>query len=644
MGTGRGRDGWAPVAVAGVAAAGAAPAVLAAAQVTSPWALGGAALGAAAVTAVGGVWQERHRRGAARREELETRLRDGVLLLPGGRVPRVRDLDDPIALGTHPSIAGEGREGRVPAYVPRDADAAVRERLAAGGFVLLLGDSAAGKSRTAYEAVRAALPDHLLLAPHDREGLAAAVERAVRREAAVLWLGDLERFLGGGGLTRGAIARVTDAGGVILATLRGAEHERLTGGGDAHAVREVRRILALAHVVRLSRIFSAAERERAAAAGDPRITAALRRAGEHGLAEHLAAGPELREDLESGWDAGARPRGAALVEAAIDCRRAGFAGPLPRALLEELHERYLGSRGGARLRPETPEEAWEWATRPRTAGTGLLDPADGGFTVSDYLVDARQKAAGPHARVAGLVARAAVAHAARAADADSIADTAARQGRYELAARAYGRAAELGAVARGRTHPRTLRSRQNLANMLNRTGRTEEAEREIREVLRLRTESLGPEHPRTLSSRHHLARVLRDSRRYAEAEREFREVLGARSRVLGPAHPDTLATRHNLARVLQRTGRLAEAERETREILLLRADLLGPGHPDTLSTRHNLARILRDTGRAEEAERELTDIVALRTAALGPAHPQTRAARRHLARLRKPPGGAPPPP
>lgn len=36
--------------------------------------------------------------------------------------------------------------------MPRDIDDGLRERLAAGGFVLLGGDSTAGKSRAAFEA------------------------------------------------------------------------------------------------------------------------------------------------------------------------------------------------------------------------------------------------------------------------------------------------------------------------------------------------------------------------------------------------------------------------------------------------------------------------------------------------------------
>ncbi|MGA5506873.1 hypothetical protein [Streptomyces umbrinus] len=121
---------------------------------------------------------------------------------------------------------------RVPVYVPCDIDGALRERLARGGVVLLVGDSTAGKSRAAYEAMIATLPDHVLIAPQGRSAVAAALAQASEVRRCVLWLNDLERYLGTDGLTRTGIARVLGGAGhhrVILATLRAAEQARLTG-------------------------------------------------------------------------------------------------------------------------------------------------------------------------------------------------------------------------------------------------------------------------------------------------------------------------------------------------------------------------------------------------------------------------------
>jgi hypothetical protein len=125
------------------------PGVLAAAGVRNPWALGGATAVAGVVVAFGAVWQERYKRLAQRRDEQAFRIEDGCLVLPGGRLPRVRDIADPVLLGVHNAapvtVPAGGEEAsppageHVPAYVPRDVDGGLRERLAAGGFVLLVG-------------------------------------------------------------------------------------------------------------------------------------------------------------------------------------------------------------------------------------------------------------------------------------------------------------------------------------------------------------------------------------------------------------------------------------------------------------------------------------------------------------------------
>lgn len=81
-------------------------------------------------------------------------------------------------------------------------------------------------------------------------------------------------------------------------------------------------------------------------------------------------------------------RAAALIAVAIDLRRAGFAAPLPTALLEQTHAFYLEERGGARLNPESEEQAWQWATRITDSGIAPLHTADGEtYEVFDYLVD-----------------------------------------------------------------------------------------------------------------------------------------------------------------------------------------------------------------------------------------------------------------
>ncbi len=438
------------------------PAVLAAARVKNPWVLGGAAAVAGVVVGFGAVGQERYRRLIQRRDEQVFATEDGCLVLANGRLPKVRDITDPVLLGVHkaaPAVVaacegGGARRARehAPAYVGRGIDEELRERVAEGGFVLLAGDSTAGKTRAAFEAMTATVADHVLICPASREAIAAAVGRAAQARQCVLWLDDLESYLGIGGLTAAQVGRLASRDRhhrVIIATLRAAEQARiLTGGasGDEtprQALRESRQVLEQAHLIRVSRMFNSLELERARACDwDPRIAEALAHSGAYGIAEYLAAGPELLRDWEDAHDSSAGPntRGAALVAAAIDIRRAGHTSPIPRGLLDQVHELYLDDPGHVRNPREPPADAWAWATRQRRATTALLQPAaDDCVEVFDYLVDTIERRTPPGGHVPEAVVRAAV-DSGDPADVDSLATMAYAQGRYALAEHAYRRA------------------------------------------------------------------------------------------------------------------------------------------------------------------------------------------------------------
>ncbi|MGI8336001.1 tetratricopeptide repeat protein [Actinomadura scrupuli] len=632
--------------------------MLSAFKVTNAWAVSGASLGVAVLGAgVTAAWQEQYKKAAQRRDEQELQIEGGCLVLPGGKLPRVSEVTDPIRLGVHPAMpaiavspedAGRQAAERVPVYVPRDIDEQLREHVARGGFVLLVGDSTAGKSRAAYEAMTA-LPDHVLIAPNDRTALPAAIAEAVTTRRCVLWLNDLENFLGANGLTRAHVMRVLageSSHRVILATLRAAEEDRFTSepaseDGGRQSRKDAREALEQAYRISLPRLFSPAEQDRARARDwDPRISDALTRADEYGIAEYLAAAPELLRDWENAWSPNtdphtpSHPRAAALIAAAIDVRRAGHTSSVSRALLETVHTAYLNERGGGRLRPESIEEAWAWATQPRRATTALLLPHDDGLRIQvfDYLVDSvqRRSAAGDH--VPEPLIRAVLADC-RPDDANNIADTARDQGRYSIAEAACRMVYRKRATSLGAEHPQTLTSRNNLATALQSLGRFKEAAAESQAVLEAQTRVLGVEHPDTLTTQHEVARIAMNLGRYAEAEQVFREVLAMRERVLGVEHPDTLTTRHEVARMAGILGRYAEAERGYREVLAMRERVLGIEHPDTLVARHQVARAAGNLGRHSEAEQGYREVLAMRERVLGVEHPDTLTTRHEVARM-----------
>jgi hypothetical protein len=125
---------------------------------------------------------------------------------------------DPRRLGVHAAISVPGMADEVPPkYVPRDVDAAehgVRAKVAAaaerGGFVLLVGGSSVGKTRTAVETVTALLPKWWLVHP-DGPAEVAALARAPSSRT-VVWLDELQRYLDGEhGLTGGVVRALLNA-------------------------------------------------------------------------------------------------------------------------------------------------------------------------------------------------------------------------------------------------------------------------------------------------------------------------------------------------------------------------------------------------------------------------------------------------
>ncbi|MGW0842024.1 hypothetical protein ACWD26_17985 [Streptomyces sp. NPDC002787] len=324
------------------------------------------------------------------------------------------------AAGAHRARPGEdGTE--LPPYVRRDVDDELRDRVRTaaehGGLVLVLGDSTAGKTRAAFEAVRQVLPDHRVIVPPSRSAHLKAAPDAVERAGVpcLVWLDDLERHLGPDGLEADVLDELVALGVPVIATMRRKECAKFyapgDGDGGSHPLADLAdlgdRVLRRASVIELGRLWSTAELERAGACDDSRIADAVAHHGPHGIAEYLAAGPVLLRDWRQARTSIGHARGAALVAAAVDLARSGLRGPYPRELLAELHEHHLTAAGGAVLRPEPLEAAFEWAAHVRYGVTSLLMPADGDRWVAfDYLLDHSG------APVQDAVWEAALAHAA----------------------------------------------------------------------------------------------------------------------------------------------------------------------------------------------------------------------------------------
>jgi TPR repeat protein len=305
---------------------------------------------------------------------------------------------DPLDLGVHRAPIGQG--SAVPPYVERDVAEEVRDKLARvcrrGGLVMLVGDSTAGKTRLAYEALLKVAPSHRLFRPHGRNEIGDSLVTLIsHRQECVLWLDDLEQYIGRDGLTPAMVTHLKRAGVAMVATIRGEQYRRFLQEPtarmhqDGHSVPDFQKIIDQSHSIMVSRLWSSQEIALAERTEDFRVLEAVRHASSFGVSEYLAAGPSLLDEWSVAWGAEANPRGASLIAAAVDCARAGINVSVPRDLLVELRRIYLDRAGGELLRPEGLDQAFSWATRRRFGVASLLIPVNAGsnYRAFDYLVD-----------------------------------------------------------------------------------------------------------------------------------------------------------------------------------------------------------------------------------------------------------------
>jgi hypothetical protein len=135
-------------------------------------------------------------------------------------------------------------------YVPRSVDDPLERALAKNGFVLLIGEARAGKSRSAYEAVLRRLPQQKLLVPYGGEALPSIIgDSALRSEDAVWWLDDLGRFLPS--LDGPCLSELLNGSHVVVASVRAETWDALLKA-DGDAGEQARNLLAAAFTVHMA--------------------------------------------------------------------------------------------------------------------------------------------------------------------------------------------------------------------------------------------------------------------------------------------------------------------------------------------------------------------------------------------------------
>jgi len=309
-----------------------------------------------------------------------------------GRPPRIVDVD-PWKVGVVQSslTAEQGLDS----YLSRDRDRDLLDALGEGHFVLVVGDSGAGKSRAAFEGSKKRFPERGFVMPERAESLREVLALADPPDlaGAIIWLDDLERYLGPDGLSHNVLDALDrfEPPAVVVATMRSAEYERLEG--DRQTSRSLRAIVERARLIRLDTHLSVAELE--ALQGRGADAAAIEAITQEGLGPYIVSGPRLLDRLQNG--AATCPEGEAVARAALDWRRAGAFESVPEPALRALFEFCLPKHLDA---DDTAfERGLKWAREPLAGATSLIKLSDREptrrFVGLDYLVDKLETEATP---------------------------------------------------------------------------------------------------------------------------------------------------------------------------------------------------------------------------------------------------------
>ena len=111
-------------------------------------------------------------------------------------------------------------------YIRRDAEGEARSHLEAGQPLLLVGSSMVGKTRMAVSFIRGMFADRTLVMPDSMSALASLDAADVELRGAVIFLDDVNRLVGAGGITDGTLLRLGAAGNVIVASIGAADYDR----------------------------------------------------------------------------------------------------------------------------------------------------------------------------------------------------------------------------------------------------------------------------------------------------------------------------------------------------------------------------------------------------------------------------------
>lgn len=286
-----------------------------------------------------------------------------------------------------------------PPYVPRELDVRLDKELgtAGGKFIVLLGASKAGKSRTAFEALVRNCSDLWLVIPDKFRDLREILERyedlVTENGHAVLWLDNLHVYLNSETISPGTLQRLIRKHGlVVVATMWDDEYRKimeLRSSADSlknlssEIYQSAQNVLAHAIIIRLESSMTAAELEAAKSAYPHMLFGP-------GIGESFVARERLIDRFTNGT-----LELKAIMNAAIDLRRTGVSQAVSVQILADLFKSYYRQEDPGAWMPGKEweklfEEGLSLAIKPigryqRLLNRDFNDTSDA-FTAYDPLV------------------------------------------------------------------------------------------------------------------------------------------------------------------------------------------------------------------------------------------------------------------
>ena len=151
---------------------------------------------------------------AQRRQEVGRAARTGLQGITGvsrSQLPSARAAD--LEARVHQTVLP------IP-YIHRDEEDAIRSHLAGGHPVLLIGSSMVGKTKMAARIIAEEFASWPVAIPDSSTALADLNRQNVTLQGSVIWLDDIDRLIGAGGITDGALRQLSNSGNILVGTIR----------------------------------------------------------------------------------------------------------------------------------------------------------------------------------------------------------------------------------------------------------------------------------------------------------------------------------------------------------------------------------------------------------------------------------------